>query len=258
VDELSRNKLNEITGVNTAQSEEEENLYQTALTFLPENIKDLAFIEGAQKIFYLEEDSLGTVGTLYDVSNQKKTQVFESGATEWNVHKNRKDIVLSTKASQNSLGFVYSLGANGTFKKLLGGFLGFTANVSTSKEKIIYSESTRSGFTFNLYNVTTNKSLKLTHPTLGDKCVWSKTDVKIVYCAVPHGVRSGDYPDTWYQGEVSFDDDIWMINTDTMEETLIQKLDLLDGTNLFLSPEEQYLFFTNKKDSQLWSLRLID
>jgi len=256
VDDSTRGKLNEITGANVEQSQEEENLYQTALTFLPENIKDIAFITTLQKIFYLEEDSLGTVGTLADSSNQKKTQIFESGATEWTVHKNRRDIIISTKASSNSLGFVYSLSSSGTMKKLLGGLPGFTANVSPLKEEIIYSESAGKGLYLNLYDAVENKSFKFKHPSLPEKCVWSGTE--IIYCAVPREITSGDYPDVWYQGEVSFEDDIWAFNAKTMEETLIQKLDTTDGVQLFLSEDEQYLFFTNKKDSQLWSLRLVE
>jgi len=258
VDGLSREKLNEITGVNIEQSKEEENLYQTALTFLPENIKDLAFIGSLQKIFYLEEDSLGTIGTLADTSNQKKVQIFESGATEWNIHKNRNDMVISTKASSNSIGLSYSLSSAGSMKKILGGQFGLTLNVSPTKEKAIYSESTRDGFVLNLYNVTQNKILKLDYLTLPEKCVWSRVSPKIVYCAVPKGIPAGNYPETWYQGEVSFEDNIWMMNSETGEETLVETFNLVDGTDLFLSDKEQYLFFTNKKDSQLWSLRLFE
>jgi hypothetical protein len=31
----------------------------------------------------------------------------------------------------------------------------------------------------------------------------------------------------------------------------------IDGTSLMLSPKEDYLIFTNKKDYHLWSLRLV-
>ncbi|MEK7552431.1 MAG: hypothetical protein AAB534_03385 [Patescibacteria group bacterium] len=258
VDDLSREKLNEITGVNAEQSEEEENLYQTALTFLSEDIKSLAFIESLQKIFYLEEDSLGTIGTLVDISNQKKTQIFESGATEWTVHKNRKDVVISTKASGNAEGLIYSLSPVGAMKKLLGGQLGLTGNVSPSKEKILYSVSSRNGFTLNLYDGLQDQSSRIDQSTLPEKCVWSKLNSKIIYCAVPKNTPSGDYPESWYQGGVSFNDDIWTIDTETEEGILTQELDSTDGVDMFLSQDEQYLFFTNKKDSSLWSLRLVN
>ena len=97
--------------------------------------------------------------------------------------------------------------------------------------------------------------------TLPEKCIWSNTDSKIIYCAVPKNFPAGDYPDAWYQGLVNFTDDIWLINTDTMASTLIFDLEKqanknLDITDLHLDKNDNFLFFTNKTDMTLWSLNL--
>jgi hypothetical protein len=61
---------------------------------------------------------------------------------------------------------------------------------------------------------------------------------------------------------VSFSDDIWVIDLAmgsanviaTPVETAGEEIDFI---NPMLSPDEHYLIFMNKKDSSLWSLRLV-
>ena len=86
---------------------------------------------------------------------------------------------------------------------------------------------------------------------------WRKYKVVICNCAVPNNITGNQYPDSWYQGLVSFDDFFLKINTVTGDKTTIaNSIDgtPVDGTYLFLDKAESLLFFTNKKDSTLWSL----
>ena len=81
-----------------------------------------------------------------------------------------------------------------------------------------------------------------------------------MYCAVPRFVPRGEYPDDWYKGKVFFEDDIWNINAETGEKTLVA--DLLeenleaDIIELALNPSEQYLVVRNKKDGAVWLIDL--
>ena len=60
--------------------------------------------------------------------------------------------------------------------------------------------------------------------TLPEKCVWSKADASIFYCAVPENIPADNiYPDVWYQGLMSFSDAIWKVNIKTGEEKENQK-----------------------------------
>ena len=65
----------------------------------------------------------------------------------------------------------------------------------------------------------------------------------------------------WYQGITSFSDSVWMIDIETQTVKVLadpvniagEEIDLIKPV---LSQDENYLFFINKKDSSLWSLRL--
>ena len=69
---------------------------------------------------------------------------------------------------------------------------------------------------------------------------------------VPNFIPSSQYPDDWYQGSVSFDDTVWIIDTEINLGSIIVDPNTysepsVDGINLILSEDENYLIFTNKK-----------
>ena len=75
---------------------------------------------------------------------------------------------------------------------------------------------------------------------------------------MPQYVPSGTYPDSWYQGTVSFNDAIWKIDAGTGTTTKITTgaEGLIDATDLAITPDNSYLFVVNKIDGSLWSLDL--
>jgi hypothetical protein len=90
--------------------------------------------------------------------------------------------------------------------------------------------------------------------------VWGKGS-DVLYCAVPKIIEGALYPDAWYQGEVSFGDQIWKIDIKTGKTSLIADPatatgEEVDGIKLSVDDSENYLFFVNKKDSFLWELNL--
>ena len=126
---------------------------------------------------------------------------------------------------------------------------------------VLYSENTADGLFLKTYSFKKATSEIVSVTTLPEKCIWSNRESAIVYCSVPTYLGVGPYPDGWYQGVSSFSDDIWKIDTASGVVNLVVEPKKLvgrdiDGTNLFLSPSEDYLFFTNKFDYRVWSLRL--
>lgn len=226
--------------------------------FLPADISSAVISPEENKIFYTYRQGEKTIGVTADFENKNKKQIFSSSFGEWNISWPAKNIItLLTKPSGTADGFFYSLDAKtGKFTKILGGIKGLGAIMDNSGENVLYNESGQNTIITRSYNIKTSESSEFPLSTLAEKCVFSYDSV-YVYCGVPGIVPSALYPDDWYQGLVSFTDLIWMVNlSDGNTELIAGASDDFDLTNLFLSSNEDYLFFINKKDSSLWSLRV--
>jgi hypothetical protein len=112
-----------------------------------------------------------------------------------------------------------------------------------------------------LYNVKTGGATAITPATFPEKCVWSKKDATIVYCAVPENSLDGTSLTAWYMGQISWSDDIWKYDLKQNTAGIVEHLaddagEQIDVIKPILSTSEQYLIFTNKIDGTLWSLDL--
>jgi len=92
------------------------------------------------------------------------------------------------------------------------------------------------------------------------KCVWSGDNLH-VYCALLGGAPVDlPLPNAWEEKNFYSRDTFWKINTDTGEkERLVEPEDIpeeLDVVDLVLDPEENFLFFRNRRDGSLWLLNL--
>ncbi len=232
--------------------------------FFPQNINDAVLSPDTSKIFYISKFENNVLGTTVNLDGTKKSQIFNSPFSEWNPQwVNARIIALNTKPSSSVPGYLYVLDTQTKdFNKILGGIDGLTSLYTPSGKKILYSKTSPSGnsFVLSLYDTDTKTSADLGIKTLPEKCVWSKDSIT-AYCAVPHSLTLGEYPDVWYQGLASFADSIWKINTKTNVFNILSDITQesgaqIDGTKLFLDADENYLFFINKIDSILWSLKI--
>lgn len=250
--------------IKDATSTEEGKRVVSQGIFLPENIGDLSVSHGKDdRMFYIFPSGDGSVGITSGFGGEKKTQLFESPLKEWlSQWPNDKLITLTTKPSQNIPGFMFFLDAqSGNVTKILSGINGLTTLASPDGKKILYAESDARGFGLYVYDVTNDTKTKLSLSTLPEKCVWDALKKDVLYCGVPQNIPQGNYPDGWYQGLVSFSDDIWMIDTKTNTTTIVASPTKIAGENIdvikpLLSPDGSLLFFVNKKDSSPWSLKL--
>ncbi len=228
-------------------------------SFLPENISDISVAPDTSKIFYLFDIGDSAVGVTLTLQTNTKVQVLDSPFTEWlSSWPNNKIITVTTKPSANVPGFMYAINPDKKdFNKILGDINGLTTLTSPDGKMVLYSDNNLS---LNVLNISTGSSNLLGINTLPEKCVWGGAS-DVVYCAVPKYIDQGQYPDSWYQGEVSFSDQIWKIdvasgNTTMISDPVSVNGEEVDGTKLSLDENENYLFFVNKKDSYLWELNL--
>lgn len=232
--------------------------------FLPENIISVLLPENNEKIYYAQKNnSTGSV-VESDFKLKNKRQILSSSFTDFILIPEGKSYIgLLTKPSFFSNGYLYSLNtATKNYTKALENIPGLNALWSKDGEKIFYSESSSENIIQNKILDTTNKKeLNLGVKTFPEKCVWSNLDKNTLYCSFPTNLTRGEYPDDWYKGLIQFNDELWKINYKTGETSVLSgpeqiRQKNLDIINLFLSEKEEFLFFTNKKDGSLWSLKL--
>lgn len=240
------------------------NFAQVQASFLPPNIYNLSVSPVTGALAYVVAGTNGS-GSLVMVANSTGAgakQVYSSAIRDLSVAwVNGNTLALTTKPSAGVEGELYFIKTDtGRVQRVLGGISGLTALASPDGTKVLYSESSDSGINTTLLTLKTGVKMPLQLQTLAQKCVWS-ADSSAVYCARPKNVPTGAYPDSWYKGLVSFSDSFWKIDTTSGSTQLI--LDPtnagtnLDATNLKLDKAEEYIVFTNKKDLQLWGLRIM-
>lgn len=231
--------------------------------FLPSNIKQLSVNPSGDKIFYLTNSTDGATGIISNIDGSQKKQIFQSPIKEWLVSwPNNETIALATKPSSIAPGYLFFLNSKtGAENKTLGGINGLTALTSSTTKNILYSESVSGSIKLNYYNLKNNQGDEFSFKTFPEKCVWSRNEESVVYCAIPKVITNGEYPDIWYQGLVSFTDNVWKIDTKTKSSELLLDIQQdtgneIDMVDLFLSKDDEYLFFINKKDLTFWSFSL--
>lgn len=228
--------------------------------FLPQNISDLSVSKDKNNFFYLVENNDEVVGYTGLFGSTKRDVVFNHPFTEWlSSWDSNKNIYITTRPSYLADGSIFILNTvNKTISKIFGGVLGLTTQISPKGSSVLYSTSTNTGPKLGVFNIKEHAVKDLDTYGLPEKCVWSNDNIN-VYCAVPNTIIGNEYPDSWYQGLVSFDDFFIKINTITGDKITFAnsiKETPVDGTYLFLDKNEDNLFFINKKDLTLWGFNL--
>jgi hypothetical protein len=228
--------------------------------FLPSTVQTAACSAKENKIFYLTAFEDTYIGITASFENKKQKQVLTIPFGEFQAGwPNERTLALLTKPAASVAGYLYKLDPiSGSLERILYGINGLTGLWSGDGAYILYSDS-ESGYNnlkTNVYSVKEKKTLPFGVTTLPEKCAWSKISKGIIYCAAPSSLPSAKYPDDWYQGLISFSDQIWKIDVLKGETEIIPIAGEFDIINPFFSKNEDYFFFQNKKDGTLWSLRL--
>jgi hypothetical protein len=244
----STNSLQELTGL-----------------FLPSNIKQMAINPNGDKIFSLvdKSDKSGTYGFTTNLDGSGKKVIFGSPISYWNVSWPKENTVtLTTKPTYEDNGLLYFFNPQTySMDRILGDVTGLSTVTNKDASLVAYSYSENGFFYLNVYDVANRISRNFKIATLADKCVWGNSYTKILYCAVPRIINQNNYPDAWYQGLVSFSDDIWMIDTETGNNEQLynigsnEKADI-DVFDMKISLDDQYLSFSDKNDLSLWLLKI--
>ncbi|MDO8183612.1 MAG: hypothetical protein Q7T49_01320 [bacterium] len=204
----------------------------------------------------------GLVGELTSVKSKLTTKVLTSPLTDWLISwPEANTLNLQTRPSSGIDGFAYTFNLRTKqTTKILGPITGLNSLISPDGKKVIYSSSQNGKI--ETYVKTNSKEVgdKLSINTLIDKCLWYNN--KYIVCMVTDKYLTTNYPDAWYQGLVSFTDNVWLVDSQYLESYLISIFgkpladEPIDAINLKISPDKSTLYFINKLDRSLWSFDL--
>lgn len=225
--------------------------------FTYQNIKNIQISTDGNSFVYTRPKPVGVdvVTTLFN--NKKDTLLFSSPISEWVVDSINKSTILTTKPTGLFDGYSYTI-ENTTlaYSKTLSG-RGLTQKTTNDGLYKIYSTTNTGTPNIFILNTKNNNIYDTGIKTLSEKCVYN---LNMYYCAVPANIQTSTYPDTWYQGTTTFNDDLWVIEPATQKLTYIEHLktnvDGIDATNLQIDSTGKRIYFTDKKTSLLWAFDL--
>ncbi len=222
--------------------------------YFSDNISALAPSPDGAQVARITNETNGALLSVTNTVNTKKIDILRTPFREWILSwPTAKSIYLQTKASAQVPGFLYRVDT--TEKKLrrvLGNINGLTASVSPSGTYIIYSQNSGNSFVTKLLNTKTNTTRNLSLTILPEKCTWLKSEDLI--CAGNTSVPEAAYPDAWYQGTVTFSDQLYRIYTSAaLYDTLYDNSGTsYDMTNLSVDETLGVAYFIDKQTGILW------
>ncbi len=231
-------------------------------TFLARGISAMAIAPDGARLFYLQEENGGASGIRSDFSGNGRAKLWGSPVSEWLVAwPTASKILLLSKPSVLASGMLLTLDpSSGASTLILRNLPGLTAIMNPTGSQVLYSTSGESNFSLFLYNLTTGSHSAIRTTTLPEKCVWSKAGDRL-YCGIPKSIPQGSYPDVWYQGVISFEDEVWSVTpvsgvTERILDISGKRGLPMDLIHPEVSPDEKFLIFTDKESSTLWSLQM--
>ncbi len=183
----------------------------------------------------------------------QKEQIFTSPFTDWVISPTSENtLFLTNKPSKQVSGFSYKIEPNNKLVSILKNLPGLIILPSPDGKKILYSFAVGQGIETRVYDLITKNTVKILKPTLVDKCDWMD-DSQYIICAIPKKVPVASYPDDWYKGIVSFNDDIMAIDiNNTLNVDLSLKTGGMDVGLIKEEDEGRLIIFQNKNDNSLW------
>jgi hypothetical protein len=209
------------------------------------------------ELLYTEYRGNGLVGRTLNPETKSASDVFtvpfKDATIVWSNDSATPHYVYP-KASSKLAGYLYSLRGGTVVRQNAAG-----AGLTAIANRDYYVTTAIQGQEPGSYATEISSKNRRPIPIVADpnKCVFSPTDVDLLYCGSEEDVHDYNFPDNWYQGTVSFSDNLHEIDIRTGISAQLAKPaeDVgrpIDVTDMTISDNGRVLYFTNKTDNTLW------
>lgn len=239
-------------------------LQQTATTspsrFLPQVLTSLAWSPDGRQMAYLLPQGGKAALVIADQNGKNTRTVYQTPIPDFTVAWPSASAILLTSRPSGlapSLVLRFDLKTRRT-TTVLSNLAGVVLLPAPDGSGFVYSTSGRGGRPepLRLYAFKGAKTTVLPVTTIAEKCAFSP-DSKRLYCGVPKAMARAVMPDEWYRGAMSFVDAIVKIDLASgRAEALGRDIPALDVVSPFLSPDEKFLFFQDKRTGTVWRVQL--
>lgn len=229
------------------------------VAILPQDIKSLSWSPDGKSLAYLLSKGGRIELVIADSAGKNPKTVFSTPLLDIRLDWISPDkIVLSTLPSGLAEGFVFVwTRSGGALNKIAGPLWGLETNWAPDGSKFLASFTDRVGknLATSLLDLAGKEVSRLDIQTVADKCAWA--NAREFYCAAPvDPPPNAVWPDDYLRGEFNTSDELKLFDTEDKKTELVAKETGLDVSDPILTSDQKYLFFVNKKDGRLWSLRL--
>ena len=259
-------------------------LYLENVESLPDNITYIQTSKDNKILMYLVSKKSGenVYSDIFLVDDLKKSQgkkVFTSPLTEWKfILKDADNVWFYNTPSAFEIGNLFKLKRKEGPVTLYQNYIDHTGSSFLIEDTFafvsLYTASGLKTFVNKNWNTNSNSSRfsdlqieETSLKTFSQKCTSNIFPKKILICAVPKKIEnySQGLPDAWYQGFTDFEDDIYFLDVDLNNSTLISNLknegennlyETIDVKDIKINKLSSHLGFLNKNDLSLWTLNL--
>jgi hypothetical protein len=225
-------------------------------SFLAPNIYRISMSPGGNKLFYLQEQNNRSVGVVYNLQTDQRSQVFTSEVSRWRAQFTKNDsVTVFTPPADDTTGFAYRINTTNGNQEKIADATGLAVKENPDESAYLQTSQTDEG----VFETTVEEnSEELNISTISDKCVWESSN--IVFCGVPDE-QTTDSITAWYQGRVNYNDDLHLLNTESGNQDQLLSSDQIDQASadiidIGINGSFTELIFTDRTSGDLWGFRL--
>ena len=223
---------------------------------LPENAENIFFNEAGDTLFYTLSSET-TTGYEHDLKTDEVQELFTLPFSQAHVLWSDASSYVYTKPSGVLEGYLYRVEED----KLTRITKGVGLMTKIHDPLILVSTAVGERLESLVFDTASSTEHTLSVGGYPEKCTFSFNDKTVLWCAAPIEFSIGSlnvtHPDDWYQGTVTFDDQLWQLDVQSGNSARIDNLgetagEVIDATDLVSDNADSYLLFVNKRDGTLW------